>query len=165
MTSPQIHGQRVELPASSAGGGGSPLYNGARPNSLLAAIRSALSGAVEVTSAANTPAVTCTGPLQADAVQCLHQSLLNGDVLFDDALDLDGRKAIADAARRTVKFDRFQVDASDRHFEMLAAIATNGNTNTIGISHKFSVLPGLEMPFNVKRKGGTASLSPKGGTK
>ena len=163
MTSPHIHGQRVELPASGAEIVGQAFPRKRRRKLGYRGLPSFPRKTIDITSSTIAFIGSGTGLSTMDSTRCFDQSLSDFGMLFDDAFDLVRRKAVDNAASRTGEFKSFQVHASNRHFKVLAAIASYGDADFVRVGHRLQIQRMLAVPDTVGAELETASFSRKGG--
>lgn len=98
--------------------------------------------AVEIDQDAIAAAVESITALNAavNASQAIDQGLPNGFVLPDDVDDLVRRETVDGPASGTRKLNRIQIQPSDRHLELVAAIAAHRDTYIVRLAHGWPVL-------------------------
>lgn len=75
-----------------------------------------------------------------DAAQSLDEGLPNGLVLPDDVVDLIAGEPIDGTADRARELQTIKFDPSDRHLELVSAVAAHRNAYSIRVAHGWPIL-------------------------
>lgn len=97
-----------------------------------------------------------------DAAQGVDGGLPDGLVLPDDASDLIRGEVVDSPTSGAVKLNCIEIQPSDQHLELVAAIAAHGNSYSVRVTHGWPVLSVVARTSTVADREAVASRLPEG---